>query len=125
MRSRSWASATRERQVRLRVTTSQKGGRIALGSGDVGASPWPPSAFCQPPLFFLRGVHLDAVPAFHRLALGDPVDGDPAHRKVLSSGGTSNHSPRWVPRALQRSATLSPSAKMSSRVACSWGEAAR
>src|SRR5829696_2869424 len=59
------------------------------------------------------------------LAPGYPVDGDPAHRTVLSSGGTPNHSPWWVPRELQRSATLSPPAKMSSMVASRAGKALR
>jgi len=50
MRSRSWISATRKRQVRLRVRTPQIAGEgIALGRWIVSAR-CSPAAFCQPPL---------------------------------------------------------------------------
>jgi hypothetical protein len=43
----------------------------------------------------------------------------------LPVGGIPNQSPRWVPPTLQRNATISPSAKISSSAAFRSGKAVR
>jgi hypothetical protein len=49
----------------------------------------------------------------------------PVAVKWLPVGGMPNQSPRWVPLVLQRHVTISPSAKMSSRVVFQSGKAVR
>ena len=58
------------------------------------------------------------VPAMRKRVIPVPVTWVPV-------GVMPNQSPRWVPRAFQRNATLSPSAKMSSRVMFRSGKADR
>jgi hypothetical protein len=100
-------------------------GQIALGWENVATPGGPPAAFGQPMQLFLRGPQVDAGPALHHLPATDPENADPRCGHVITGRGIPSQSPRWVPRALQRKATISPSAKRSLRVIVRSGKAER